>query len=99
MRRINNGGAARTCATTYNNTAGTAVAFDVENLQISYDLVDGVGNPSGVKMNAADLAGTTGGACGPAKCSPNQIRKINVTITGRSRDRRCGRPGSTSGTR
>jgi prepilin-type N-terminal cleavage/methylation domain-containing protein len=85
VRRINNGGDCPACSTTYNNNNGTAVAFDVENLQISYDLVDGVGNPSGVKMNAADLNGTTGGACLPAKCSPNQIRKINVTITGRSR--------------
>jgi type II secretory pathway pseudopilin PulG len=84
VRRINNGSCA-TCSTVYNNLAGTAVAFDVENLQITYDLVDGVNNPSGVKMNAADLAGTTGGACLPNPCSPNQIRKINVTITGRSR--------------
>jgi prepilin-type N-terminal cleavage/methylation domain-containing protein len=80
VRRINNGS-----ATTYDNSSGTAVAFDVENLQITYDLVDGVGNPSNVKMNAADLAGTTGGACAPFPCSPNQIRKINVTISGRSR--------------
>jgi prepilin-type N-terminal cleavage/methylation domain-containing protein len=80
VRRVNNGS-----ATTYNNTLGTAVAFDVENLQIDYDLVDGVTNPAGVKMNAADLAGTVGGACAPNPCSPNQIRKINVTITGRSR--------------
>jgi len=84
VRRVNNGTKAN-CATVYDNTSGTAVAFDVENLQITYDLVDGVTNPSGVKMNAADLAGTTGGACAPRSCSPNQIRKINVTITGRSR--------------
>ena len=84
VRRINNGSCSN-CSTVYNNLAGTAVAFDVENLQISYDLVDGVGNPSGVKFTAADLAGTTGGACAPNPCSPNQIRKINVTITGRSR--------------
>jgi prepilin-type N-terminal cleavage/methylation domain-containing protein len=85
VRRINNGGVCPACSTAYNNTNGTAVAFDVENLQISYDLVDGVGNPSGIKMSAADMNGTTGGACLPAKCSPNQIRKINVTVTGRSR--------------
>ena len=84
VRRINNGSCSN-CSTVYNNLAGTAVAFDVENLQITYDLVDGVNNPSGVKMNAADLAGTAGGACLPNPCSPNQIRKINVTITGRSR--------------
>jgi prepilin-type N-terminal cleavage/methylation domain-containing protein len=79
-RRINNGD-----PTTYNNNLGTAVAFDVENLQITYDLVDGVTNPSGIKMNAADLAGTAGGACAPLPCSANQIRKINVALTGRSR--------------
>jgi type II secretory pathway pseudopilin PulG len=78
VRRINNGS-----ATTYDNTAGTALAFDIENLQISYDLVDGVGNPAEVKMTAADQGGT--GRCSPNPCSPNQIRKINVTVTGRSR--------------
>jgi hypothetical protein len=28
---------------------------------------------------------TTGGACAPNPCSENQIRKINVVLTGRSR--------------
>ena len=74
---------ATTCSTTYNNASGTVVAFDVENLQISYDMVDGVSNPAEVKMNAADLAGT--GRCSPNPCSPNQIRKINIQLTGRSR--------------
>jgi prepilin-type N-terminal cleavage/methylation domain-containing protein len=84
VRRINNGGVCPACSTTYNNYNGTAVAFDVENLQISYDLVDGVSNPSGIKMSAADMA--PGGACGTLiACSPNQIRKINVSISGRSR--------------
>jgi prepilin-type N-terminal cleavage/methylation domain-containing protein len=78
VRRVNNGS-----ATTYDNSSGTAVAFDVENLQITYDLVDGVNNPAWVKMNAADLAGT--GACSPNPCSPNNIRKINISISGRSR--------------
>jgi hypothetical protein len=77
-RRVNNGS-----ATTYDNSAGTALAFDVENLQISYDLVDGVDNPAEVEFTAADLAGT--GRCNPNPCSPNQIRKINVTLSGRSR--------------
>ena len=63
--------------------AGTALAFDIENLQISYDLVDGVNNPSEVKFTAADLGGT--GRCSPNACSPNQIRKINILLTGRSR--------------
>lgn len=78
VRRVNNGS-----ATTYDNSSGTAVAFDVENLQITYDLVDGVTNPAWVKMNAADLAGT--GACSPNPCSPNNIRKINISLSGRSR--------------
>jgi type II secretory pathway pseudopilin PulG len=80
VRRVNNGD-----PTTYNNSLGTALAFDVENLQISYDLVDGVNNPAEVKFTAADLAGTAGGRCAPNPCSPNQIRKINITLSGRSR--------------
>jgi prepilin-type N-terminal cleavage/methylation domain-containing protein len=77
-RRINNGH-----PTNFDNTLGTAVAFDIENLQITYDLADGVGNPSNVRMAAADLNG--GGACAPDPCSPNQIRKVNVMLAGRSR--------------
>jgi type II secretory pathway pseudopilin PulG len=78
VRRVNNGS-----ATTYDNSGGTALAFDVDNLQISYDLVDGVNNPAEVKFTAADLGGT--GRCAPDPCSPNQIRKINITLSGRSR--------------
>jgi prepilin-type N-terminal cleavage/methylation domain-containing protein len=77
-RRMNNGS-----STTYDNTLGTAVAFDVENLQFSFDLVDGVANPANVKMNANDLSGI--GACSPNACNPNQIRKVNITVSGRSR--------------
>jgi hypothetical protein len=78
VRRVNNGH-----ATTYDNNLGTALAFDVENLQVSYDLVDGVDNPTDVKFTAQDIAGT--GRCSPNPCSPNQIRKVNVTVSGRSR--------------
>lgn len=63
----------------------TAVAFSIENFLLSYDLVDGVTNPVDVAMIAADVTG--GGACAPASCSANQIRKVNVTITGRSAER------------
>lgn len=77
VRRINNGH-----PTTFDNTLGTVVAFDVESLQFTYDLADGVTNPSNVRMTAADLAGT--GACAPNPCSPNQIRKINVLLRARS---------------
>jgi hypothetical protein len=61
---------------------GRTVAFGIENLQLSYDLVDGVTNPSSVRMVAADLAGA--GACAPNPCSPNQVRKVNVFLEGRS---------------
>jgi len=61
------------------------VAFGIENLQFSYDLVNGLTNPTDVKMNATDLAG--GGDCGAAPCSPNQIRKVNLFLAARSRSR------------
>ena len=61
---------------------GTIVAFDIENLQITYDIADGVTNPANVRMTDADLNGT--GACAPRACSPNQIRKVNLLLSGRS---------------
>jgi prepilin-type N-terminal cleavage/methylation domain-containing protein len=64
------------------NRRGQTVAFAVENLQFTYDMLDGVTNPSNVRMVAADL--TAAGACAPSPCSPNQIRKVNVFIAGRS---------------
>jgi type II secretory pathway pseudopilin PulG len=78
VRRMNNGD-----PMTFDNNLGNVVAFDVENLQITYDLADGVTNPSGVRMTASDQAGT--GACAPNPCSVNQIRKVNILLTGRSR--------------
>ncbi len=78
VRRINNGS-----ATTFDNSSGTTVAFDIERLSISYDLADGVGNPSTVLFNAADIAGT--GKCSPSPCSVNQIRKVNITLAARSK--------------
>jgi hypothetical protein len=85
VRRINNGS-----PTVFDNTSGTTVAFDVDKLQISYDLVDGNANPSYVLFSAADLAGTVGtGACAPVApvtpCTVNMVRKINVTLGTRSR--------------
>ena len=47
------------------------VAFGIENLQFSYDLVDGVTNPADVKNPA----------------SANQIRKVNLFLAARSRNR------------
>ena len=71
-----------------NNQTATAVAFDVENLSITYDLVDGDTNPANVRMTTADLNGT--GACAPAACSPNQIRKINIMLSARSKSKLKG---------
>ena len=67
------------------NRRGQTVAFAIENLQFTYDMLDGVTNPSNVRMVDADL--TTAGACAPSPCSPNQIRKVNVFIAGRSAQR------------
>jgi prepilin-type N-terminal cleavage/methylation domain-containing protein len=78
VRRMNNGH-----ETNFDNTLGTAVAFDVENLQITYDLADGVTNPANVRMVKADLDGT--GVCLPNPCSRNNIRKVNILLSGRSK--------------
>jgi hypothetical protein len=77
VRRINNGH-----ETDFDNTLGTTVATEIENLRFTYDLNDGAGNPSGIRFDADDLAES--GACAPDACSPAQIRKINVTVTARS---------------
>jgi hypothetical protein len=77
VRRINNGH-----QTNFNNSLGTVVGLDMENLQISYDLADGQDNPAGVRFTEADIDGT--GACAPDPCSPTQIRKINVSLTART---------------
>jgi prepilin-type N-terminal cleavage/methylation domain-containing protein len=66
------------------NQRGRTVAFSIETLQFSYDMLDGVTNPSNVRMVAADL--TAAGQCAPSPCSPNQIRKINVLVAARSDD-------------
>lgn len=86
VRRMNNGD-----AMTFNNNLGNVVAFDVDNLVITYDIADGVTNPTNVRMTASDLAGT--GACAPSPCSMNQIRKVNIQLAGRSR---LPLPGSTA---
>jgi prepilin-type N-terminal cleavage/methylation domain-containing protein len=65
-----------------NGGAQNAVAFELEAFRISFDIADGVGNPSTVRMDAADLG--AGGSCAPSPCSPNQIRKANLTLAIRS---------------
>jgi prepilin-type N-terminal cleavage/methylation domain-containing protein len=79
VRRINNGH-----PTTFDNTLGTAIAMDIENLTFTFDLNDGATNPSQVAMTAADVNG--GGACGANPCSQSQIRKVNIAMTARSRN-------------
>jgi hypothetical protein len=54
-----------------NNSPGETIALVLEDLQLSYDLVDGVTNPTNIKTPTAPN-------------SPNQIRKVNVLLTGRS---------------
>jgi prepilin-type N-terminal cleavage/methylation domain-containing protein len=83
VRRLNNG-----LWDVFDNASGTAVAFDVEGLTITYDLADGLLNPSNVRMDDADLNGT--GRCAPSPCYPNQIRKVNIVLSGRSRLPRRG---------
>lgn len=77
VRRVNNGH-----PTSFDNTLGTAVAIDVRNLQFSYDVSNGTGNPGNVEMVAADMV--AGGACGAAACARTQIRKVNVMLMSQS---------------
>lgn len=67
------------------NERGRTVAFGVENLQFTYDMVNGTSNPASVRFVAADLDGT--GRCAPSACSTNQIRKVNVYLSARSEQR------------
>src|SRR5262249_33708754 len=68
--------------------AGTpmAVAFDVETFALNFDLASDVGTWAYVEMNPTDMT-TTGGRCNPYACSPNAIRKANVTLTARTASR------------
>jgi prepilin-type N-terminal cleavage/methylation domain-containing protein len=70
------------------NQRGRTVAFAIENLQFTYDMVDSVTNFANVRMVDADL--TASGACSPAACSANQIRKVNVFLSARSQQRFAG---------
>jgi prepilin-type N-terminal cleavage/methylation domain-containing protein len=67
-----------------------AVAFELEAFRLTYDIANSVNNPAHVRMVAADL--TAGGACNPLVCSPNQIRKVNVSLAIRS-DKRSSETG------
>ena len=65
-----------------NSRPPTVVAFSMERLAFTFDIVDDEDNPTDVALDAADLDGT--GRCAPLPCSPNQARKVNVALTGRS---------------
>jgi hypothetical protein len=80
VRRVNNGDPG-----TFDNDLGTAVALDATDLQFAFDIVNGTNNPGDVEMNPADLIGT--GACAPNPCGRTQVRKVNVTMTGRSQNK------------
>jgi len=54
-----------------NNSDGQVVGLVLEDLQLSYDLVDGVTNPTNIKSPAAPN-------------SNNQIRKANIFLSGRT---------------
>jgi len=56
-----------------NDNAPLAIAMGAENLQLSYDFVDGVTNPANQKNT-------------PVGNSPNQIRKVNLFLEARSQD-------------
>jgi hypothetical protein len=77
VRRVNNGDPEE-----LDNTKGTAVALDIENLQFTYDISNGTNNPGNVEMGDADKG--VAGACAPAACSATQIRKVNVHLAARS---------------
>jgi hypothetical protein len=81
MRRINNGD-----PEDFDNSLGTAVALDIEDLQFTYDISNGENNPGGVEMNGDDLS--TNGACSPNECAETQVRKVNVTLKSRAPDPR-----------
>ncbi len=66
-----------------NARPATVVAFSIDRLELTYDLIDDEDNPTDVALDPADIAGT--GACSPQPCSPNQVRKVNVHLMGRSR--------------
>jgi hypothetical protein len=53
--------------------APLAIAIGAENLQFTFDLIDGVTNPANVEIITAPN-------------SPNQVRKINIFLSARSID-------------
>ena len=74
-----------------NNQPPTVVGMGVEALRFTYDIGDGVLNPTNVRMVPADLLAN--GPCDDPGtgtnevCSENQIRKVNVVLAMRSEER------------
>jgi prepilin-type N-terminal cleavage/methylation domain-containing protein len=66
--------------------APAAVGLGVDAFRITYDLVGDVATVNGVAMNSSDLDGS--GACSPAPCAMNQIRKMNIVLSMKSFDPR-----------
>lgn len=62
-----------------------AIGLGVQTFRITYDITNQATNPTSIRMNANDLAGT--GACDvddteePEPCYENQIRKVNVVLS------------------
>ena len=79
VRRVNNGH-----PTAFNNTLGTAVAHDMASLQLTYDISNGTNNPGNIEMTDSDTTTTT--TCTGSPCAATQIRKVNLQLTGRSRN-------------
>ena len=77
VRRVNNGD-----PWTFDNELGTAVATDAVDLQFTFDISNGAGNPGGVEMSGLDMS--TGGSCSPVACAETQIRKVNVMVRSRT---------------
>jgi type II secretory pathway pseudopilin PulG len=77
VRRVNNGDPQE-----FDNSSGTAVAIDAVDLQFTYDISNGQGNPGGVEMSEDDMG--TDGACDPLACARTQIRKVNLRLTSRA---------------
>jgi prepilin-type N-terminal cleavage/methylation domain-containing protein len=66
-----------------------AVAIGVEAFRVTFDLADQNANPTNVRMDASDLAGTgacpdDGGTPELEACSENQIRKVNIVLSMRA---------------
>ena len=79
------------------NQRGQTVAFAIENLQFTYDMLDGVTNPSNVRMVAADL--TTGGACAPEPLFAEPDSQGESVPRGALERRNSRRPAGSSATR